>query len=73
VCGDERALQYHAGMHEQVISPKQDIPFPVAAAAAASPTKAALGKYTLKKLVCGSYKCSDCVHDLAVVSNEELC
>lgn len=72
-CGDERTLQYHAKKQEQVVSPKQEVTSHVAAADVISPSRAALGKYTLSRLVCGSYKCSDCAHDLAVGAVDILC
>lgn len=65
VCGDERTLQYHAQQQEQIISPKQ-LTLPVTAEGIKSPTNAALGKYTLHRLLCGNYRCSDCVSDLAI-------
>lgn len=65
VCGDENALQYHAQQQEQLMSPKQQVPL-IAAEGVKSPTNAALGKYTLHRLLCGNYRCSDCVSDLAI-------
>ena len=71
VCGDERALQYHAEKQEQVASPKQEGLSHVADVK--SPTNDALGKFTLNRLLCGSYKCSDCVHDMAVGAVDIIC
>eukprot|EP00804_Cyclotella_cryptica_P002828 CCRYP_009367-RD/>CCRYP_009367-RD protein AED:0.04 eAED:0.04 QI:571/1/1/1/1/1/4/289/600 len=65
VCGDEHTLQYHAQQQAHIVSPKQEVPL-VPTEGIKSPTNAALGKYTLHRLLCGNYHCSDCVSDLAI-------
>lgn len=72
-CGDESSLHYHAENQEQVKSPRLEVTSDIAATEVTSPTHEALGKYTLSRLVCGSYKCSDCAHDLAVGVVDILC
>ena len=74
VCGDERALQYHAEQQEGLVSPTHElISSPVAAAAYRSPTNAVLEKYSLNQLVCAGHNCSDCVHDMAVGAIDIIC
>ena len=73
VCGDESALTHAAKQQEQIVSPKDPISSTAIAEGIKSPTKAALGKYTLRRLLVGDYKCSDCVSDLAIGTVDILC
>ena len=72
VCGDERALQYHAKQQEPISPMHESISSPVAAAYR-SPTNVVLEKYSLNQLVCGGFKCSECVHDMAVGAIDIIC
>lgn len=73
VCGDERALQYHAETQEQVASPKTEVTSHIDVTGVKSPTQSVLNKYTLNRLVCGGYKPADCLHDMAVGAVDILC